>query len=58
MFLPNVYSGAHYNGKELTWREKLQIDDRYTIRVGVPRMRLQRIKEGTDGSWAVLMVAF
>ncbi len=44
--LPNLYSGPHYNGRELDWREQLQIDDRNTIRLGVARIRQQRIKEG------------
>jgi len=46
ILLPNLYSGAWWNGRELTWRESLQIDDRVTVRVGVPRLRLQRIKDG------------
>ena len=45
--LPNLYSTDWYNGKELDWRESLQIDDRATIRVGVARLRQMRIKEGT-----------
>ncbi len=44
--MPNLYSGPHYNGSELNWREQLQIDDRATIRLGVARIRQQRIKEG------------
>ncbi len=46
ILMPNLYSGPHYNGSELNWREQLQIDDRATIRLGVARIRQQRIKEG------------
>ena len=45
-FIPNFYSGSWYNGRELNWREALQFDDRNTIRLGVARLRQQRIKEG------------
>ena len=44
--LPNLYTDKWYNGKDINWREALQIDDRQTIRVGVARFRQLRIKEG------------
>ena len=47
-FLPALYSSAWYNGKSLDWRERLQIDDRSTIRVGVARLRQLRIKNGNN----------
>lgn len=45
MLLPNLYSSDWYNGRPLTWDEALQMDDRYTIRVGVARFRQLRITE-------------
>ena len=44
--LSNLYTDKWYNGKDINWREALQIDDRNTIRVGVARFRQLRIKEG------------
>jgi len=52
--LPNLYTDKWYNGKDINWREALQIDDRATIRVGVARMRQLRIKDDT----CVLQPAF
>ncbi|ELT87233.1 hypothetical protein CAPTEDRAFT_89699, partial [Capitella teleta] len=47
VLIPNMYSSNWYNGKPLSWDEALQIDDRYTIRVGVARLRQLRIQDNS-----------
>ncbi|CAF0709342.1 unnamed protein product [Brachionus calyciflorus] len=47
VFVPSMYAPVWYNDKKLNWREKLTSFDRYSIRVGAPRIRQLRIKENT-----------
>jgi hypothetical protein len=44
VFLPNLYAPSWYNNKTLTWREKLTLSDRVSLRVGAPRIRQLRVK--------------
>jgi hypothetical protein len=41
------YAQPWYNNKNLTWREKLTIGSRESMRVGAPRIRQLRIKENS-----------
>ena len=43
--MKGLYSSEWYNGKNLTWREKLMISNRESIRVGPARFRQLRIKD-------------
>jgi hypothetical protein len=43
--LKGLYAQKWYNNKNLTWREKLTIGSRASMRVGAPRIRQLRIKE-------------
>ena len=43
--LPGLYAQQWYNGKNLTWREKLTTGSRESIRVGPARFRQLRIKD-------------
>lgn len=45
VFVPSMYAPEWYNGKKMNWREKLTAKNRYSIRVGAPRIRQLRIKE-------------
>ncbi|CAF1019415.1 unnamed protein product [Rotaria sordida] len=45
--LKGLYAQAWYNNKNLTWREKLTIASRTSIRVGAPRIRQLRIKDNS-----------
>jgi hypothetical protein len=47
VFLPELYATPWYNGKRLTWRERLMTRNRYSIRVGAPRIRQLRIKKSS-----------
>lgn len=47
VFLPELYASSWYNGNRLTWREKLMTKNRYSIRVGAPRIRQLRIKKSS-----------
>ena len=43
--MPSLYAPVWYNDQKLSWREKLTTTNRYSIRVGAPRLRQLRVKE-------------
>lgn len=43
--MKGLYASQWYNGKNITWREKLTISNREAIRVGPARFRQLRIKD-------------
>ena len=45
VLLKGLYAQPWYNNKNLTWREKLTVSSRTSMRVGPPRIRQLRIKE-------------
>jgi hypothetical protein len=47
VLLKGLYAQPWYNNKNLTWREKLTIGSRESMRVGAPRIRQLRIKENS-----------
>lgn len=47
VLLKGLYAQTWYNNKSLTWREKLTIGSRASMRVGAPRIRQLRIKENS-----------
>jgi hypothetical protein len=47
VLLKGLYAQTWYNGKNLTWREKLTTGSRVSMRVGAPRIRQLRVKENS-----------
>lgn len=47
VLLKGLYAQTWYNQKNLTWREKLTIGSRTSMRVGAPRIRQLRIKDSS-----------
>lgn len=45
VFIPGLYASDWYNGMHLKWREKLTMANRYSFRVGSPRIRQLRVKD-------------
>lgn len=48
VFMPGLYAPRWYNDASLSWREKLTVSNRASIRVGAPRLRQHRIKESKN----------
>ncbi|CAF0819785.1 unnamed protein product, partial [Didymodactylos carnosus] len=46
-FLKGLYAQTWYNGKTLSWREKLTTGSRTSMRVGAARIRQLRVKENS-----------
>jgi len=47
VLIKGLYAQPWYNEKNLTWREKLTVASRTSMRVGAPRIRQLRVKENS-----------
>lgn len=45
VLIPGLYANSKYNGDRLNWRESLATSDFNLFRVGVGRLRQQRLKQ-------------